>query len=87
MAQNLEKQLIDKVRALPPHKQQEVLRLLDMIVDVNSPPIVGSEAVRPMWEVVEEVNADLPSDTWDNVPTDGSLNLDHYLYGAPKRQS
>ena len=87
MAQNLEKQLIDKVRALPPHKQQEVLRLLDMIVDVNSSPIVGSADVRPMWEVVEEVNADLPADTWDNVPTDGSLNLDHYLYGAPKRQS
>lgn len=87
MAQNLEKQLIEKVRALPPHKQQEVLRLLDMIVDVNSSSRVGSTDVRPMWEVVEEVNADLPADTWDNVPTDGSLNLDHYLYGAPKRQS
>jgi hypothetical protein len=22
----------------------------------------------------------------DSVPTDGSINLDHYLYGAPKQQ-
>jgi hypothetical protein len=29
MATNLEDQLIDKVRALPPSKQQEALRLLD----------------------------------------------------------
>ncbi len=84
MAQNLEKQLIDKVRALPPDKQQTALRLLDILVDANSASTVGG--VRPMWEVVEEVNADLPADTWDSVPTDGSLNLDHYLYGTPKRQ-
>jgi hypothetical protein len=87
MSQNLEKQLIDKVRALPPHKQQVVLQLLDIIVDANFTSTVGGPDVRPMWEVVEEVNADLPSDTWDNVPTDGSVNLDHYLYAAPKRQS
>jgi hypothetical protein len=40
---------------------------------------------RPIWEVVEEVNAGLPADTWDSVPTNGSINLDHYLYGAPKQ--
>ena len=31
MAANLEDQLIDKVRALPPDKQQEALRLLDAL--------------------------------------------------------
>ncbi|HKZ79075.1 MAG TPA: hypothetical protein VJ124_12295 [Pyrinomonadaceae bacterium] len=31
MAVNLEDQLIDKVRALPPNKQQEALRLLDTL--------------------------------------------------------
>ena len=41
----------------------------------------------PIWEVVDEINAGLPEDTWENVPTDGSINLDHYLYGAPKQQS
>ena len=41
---------------------------------------------KPIWEIVEEVNAGLPADTWDDVSTDGSINLDHYLYGAPKQQ-
>jgi len=31
MASNLEDRLIDKVRALPPSKQQEALRLLDTL--------------------------------------------------------
>lgn len=81
MAANLEEQLIDKVRALPPSKQLAALRLLDTLTGVEPE---GSR--RPIWEIVEEVNASLPPDTWDNVPADGSINLDHYLYGAPKRQ-
>jgi len=87
MTANLEDQLIDKVRALPPNKQQEALRLLDTLA--RTP---GSESNRtgadrrPVWEIVGEINAGLPADTWENVPTDGSINLDHYLYGAPKQQ-
>jgi hypothetical protein len=87
MAANLEDELIDKVRALPPDKQQEALRLLDTLASVASsePNGTGMER-RPIWEVVDEINASLPADTWENVPTDGSINLDHHLYGAPKQQ-
>jgi hypothetical protein len=87
MAANLEDQLIDKVRALPASKQQETLRLLDTLASgaTSEPNGVGVDR-RPIWEIVEEINADLPADTWDNVPTHGSINLDHYLYGAPKQQ-
>jgi hypothetical protein len=87
MAANLEEQLIDKVRALPPNKQQEALRLLDTFASGASSELNGTGADRkPIWEIIEEVNAELPKDTWDDVPTDGSVNLDHYLYGAPKQQ-
>ncbi len=87
MAANLEDQLIDKVRALPPNKQQAALRLLDSLASgAGSEPQGTGADRRPLWEIVEKVNAELPADTWDNVPTDGSINLDHYLYGAPKRQ-
>jgi hypothetical protein len=85
MAANLEDQLIDKVRALPPDKQREALRLLDSLA--MDPGSEGTNADRrSIWEVVDEINAGLPADTWENVPTDGSINLDHYLYGAPKKQ-
>lgn len=87
MAANLEDQLIDKVRALPRNKQQEALRLLDTLArgPESEPDRTGADR-RPVWDVVEEINAGLPADTWENVPTDGSINLDHYLYGAPKQQ-
>jgi hypothetical protein len=41
---------------------------------------------KSIWDIVEEINTSLPADTWETVPTDGSINLDHYLYGAPKQQ-
>lgn len=85
MAANLEDQLIDKVRALPRDKQQEALRLLDSLATGASSEGTGVDR-RPVWEVVDEINAGLPADTWENVPTDGSINLDHYLYGAQKQQ-
>ena len=85
MAANLEDQLIDKVRALAPDKQQEALRLLDTLATSLSSEGTGVDR-RPIWEVVDEINAGLPADTWENVPTNGSINLGHYLYGAPKRQ-
>ena len=84
MATNLEDQLIDKVRALPPSKQEEALRLLDNLARSEGN---GTHLARKsIWEVVEEINAGLPTDTWETVPTDGSVNLDHYLYGTPKQQ-
>ena len=85
MAANLEDQLIDKVRALTPDKQQEALRLLDTLATGASAEGTGVDR-RPIWEVVDEINAGLPADTWENVPTNGSINLDHYVYGASKRQ-
>ena len=85
MAANLEDQLIDKVRALPPEKQQEALRLLDTLATGASSEGTSVDR-RSIWEVVDEINAGLPADTWDSVPADGSINLDHYLYGAPKQQ-
>lgn len=85
MAANLEDQLIDKVRALPREKQQEALRLLDTLATGASSEGTGEDR-RSIWEVVDEINAGLPVDTWENVPTDGSINLDHYLYGAPKKR-
>jgi len=86
VAANLEDELIDRVRALPPDKQQEALRLLDTLASgTGSEPNGTGVARRPIWEVVDEINASLPADTWENVPTDGSINLDHYLYGALNR--
>ena len=35
---------------------------------------------------VQERQAELPSDTWDDLPTDLVKNKKHYLYGHPKEE-
>lgn len=34
---------------------------------------------------VDELRATVPAEEWDKVPADLAENLDHYLYGSPKR--
>ncbi|MCZ7645334.1 MAG: SAM-dependent methyltransferase [Planctomycetota bacterium] len=40
---------------------------------------------RPIWERMAELAAALPEEAIADLPTDGASQLDHYLYGAPKR--
>lgn len=84
MSANLEQAILEKIQALPDSKQQEVLALVDeMLKENHAPPPRGN--VRPIWEIIEEISSQAPPGTWDDVPTDGSVNHDHYLYGAPKK--
>ena len=39
---------------------------------------------RPIWEKIAELGRQIPPEEWAKVPRDASINLDHYLYGAPK---
>ena len=84
MSANLEQAILERLQALPDGKQREVLALVDeMLKKQHEPP--PSRGVRPIWDIIEEISAQAPPGTWDSVPTDGSVNHDHYLYGAPKK--
>lgn len=37
-------------------------------------------------EKLSEIAAEIPPSEWDKLPKDLSENLDHYLYGTPKRE-
>jgi hypothetical protein len=41
---------------------------------------------RPVWERIAALAAALPEETIAGLPADGASQLDHYLYGAPKRK-
>ena len=65
-----------KTRALP--KRRASLR---------SPRLKkGNPNARPIWEAIVELGASVPESEWKKVPTDLSINLEHYLYGAPKEE-
>jgi hypothetical protein len=40
---------------------------------------------RPIEDVLAELAAEVPQAEWDRLPKDLTDNLDHYLYGTPKR--
>ena len=37
-----------------------------------------------IWDKIEEIMRDVPEEILARIPTDGSINVDHYLYGASK---
>ncbi len=86
MAANLENTIQEKVKALPPEKQQ---RVLSMVEEMLSEKDVTQErvAVRPLWEIAEEISAQVPLEEWAKLPADGAEQHDHYLYGAPKKDN
>ena len=79
---------IEQVRALPEDAQDRVARLmLDAAETVHKGD--GEEAAeqKPVWEVIQEIFADITEEEWETLPKDGAAELDHYLYGTPKRYS
>ena len=40
---------------------------------------------KPIWEVVDELRKNVPPEEFAKLPKDGAEQLDHYLYGSPKR--
>jgi hypothetical protein len=86
MAANLEKAIQEKVKSLPLEKQQ---RVLSVVEEMLSEKEVAQDrlSVRPLWEIAEEISAQVPLEEWEKLPTDGAEQHDHYLYGSPKRDN
>ncbi|HBB96595.1 MAG TPA: hypothetical protein DC054_14520 [Blastocatellia bacterium] len=87
MAANIEDKVIEKLRVLPEDQQAEVLKFVEDLADLetkaNNGHAVGRVAI---WDKIEEIMRDVPDEVLARIPTDGSINVDHYLYGAPKKQ-
>jgi Arc/MetJ-type ribon-helix-helix transcriptional regulator len=45
----------------------------------------AAPAYKPIWEVAAEIRKSIPAEEWAKLPKDGAEQLDHYLYGSPKR--
>ncbi len=72
--------VLDEARKLPPEERRE---LAEKLLAENEPPPPAEG--KPIWDRIEERIAQAPPETWEDAPPDGSLNIDHYLYGVPRR--
>lgn len=77
MSPSLESAIKERVRALPPEKQQQVLDFVEGLSSAN-----GQQSI---WDRIDELLQNVPKEALDELPSDASENLDHYLYGAPKK--
>lgn len=44
-----------------------------------------TEQARPIWEEIADIIKDVPEEEFKKLPRDGAEQLDHYIYGTPKR--
>ena len=72
--------IYEKVKILPLDKQEEVLEFVEG-------KLFSAERTnsRPIWEIAREISESVPLEEWEKLPSDGSVNHDHYLYGSPKK--
>ncbi|MGA7502479.1 MAG: hypothetical protein WBX00_37760 [Isosphaeraceae bacterium] len=40
---------------------------------------------KPLWERAAELRRSIPEEEWAKLPVDGAEQLNHYIYGSPKR--
>jgi len=45
----------------------------------------SKKETKSIWEIVKDLIKDIPDEAWNDLPKDGALNHDHYLYGGPKK--
>lgn len=45
----------------------------------------ASPAHRPVSQSIREIWSDMPADVRAKMPRDGASQIDHYVYGLPKR--
>ena len=43
-----------------------------------------TNGILDLLERVKEIQAQVPTEEWDKLPHDGSINHDYYLYDSPK---
>ncbi len=62
-------------------------RWLVRLADQHAEEALGANETesRPIWEVIADSMKDVPAEDLESLPRDGASQLDHYLYGHPKR--
>lgn len=88
----VKEQLIQELDQLPESILGQILdfvlflknRLLGMAGRSPAASDSPSEEPNVLLKLAEMATRDMPEEAWKDLPPDFSINLDHYLYGAPK---
>lgn len=68
----------------PDGRMKAVTKVMDLEIR-GAGEVPFDPTAKPIWQIAEEIAAQVPPEEWEKVPRDGAENLHHYLYGAPKK--
>ncbi len=71
--------LVAKAREQGLSAEQYARQVLEHDLESGSSP-------RPIWEVIVENMKHVPAEDLALLPKDGASQIDHYVYGVPKRE-
>lgn len=75
----IEETIVERLRTLDAAEQKRVLDFVEGIERQKSQP------AKTLWDAIQDIVKDVPDEVWERLPTDGSEQHDHYLYGSPKK--
>jgi antitoxin component of MazEF toxin-antitoxin module len=58
----------------------------EIVAEIQSGQIVIKQSSFPFWEQIASLTKDAPPEELDKAPVDGAAQIDHYVYGLPKRK-
>jgi putative addiction module CopG family antidote len=63
----------------------EAVRLLRQAEEGNGKEAEPRATAEPTWRRVLKTMEDVPDSVFEGIPADSSEQLDHYVYGSPRR--
>ena len=87
LPENKEAALRANARARGVSAEEYATELLDRHFDPEATPAEANTLLdsRPAWEALAEIMKDVPAEDLAMLPKDGASQIDHYVYGLPKR--
>jgi plasmid stability protein len=64
--------------------EQLIQRIVDRILE-QPETVAAPPAMRRISQRIAEIMADVPAEEFAKLPRDGARQVDHYIYGLPKR--
>ncbi len=80
MSVDLQETIQDQVRVLSDDELKQVLKFMRNLRKEKS-----EQQARPISAIFEDLSSEIPLEEWEELPSDGAENHDHYLYGASKK--
>ncbi len=75
----------EQALALRARAAAEGLSLEEWILRLAEPAGNSGRTRTPIWEAIDERMRRVPREDLEALPKDGASQIDHYVYGVPKR--